>query len=362
MWAGSLLLKTGKERSGWIANARALPRQETSRRVTPLVTVIIPTANRAQFLPRAVESALSAGPGGDVEVIVVPNGPDESWRQSLAKWRSHPSLEVVPVPIMHGNVARNAGLLRARGKYVRFLDDDDYLLPDCVRQVEELEKTHAEICSGVVGSVDVDGSTLGTLSAPDTMDFVCAAVSKTGFRLPVSNLYLSASIKAARWQETVNRAQDYVWMISLAAAREWHWIRVSETVGVWRQHPGVRTSTVQAHTDRPYPVISALTSLIEALGAARRLTEPRAQAISAALWEFAHWRFPYQPVYWHRVANRALAVTPGSRPDHPLFEKWPFRAMDPLAVEWMLLPARLVTNRARIWKRNHCGWDYRRRL
>ena len=47
---------------------------------TPLLSVVIPTHARPEFLPRAIDSALQAGPEGGVEVIVVPNGGDQAWR------------------------------------------------------------------------------------------------------------------------------------------------------------------------------------------------------------------------------------------------------------------------------------------
>lgn len=48
----------------------------------PLISAIIPTANWPHDLPRALESALTVMPPGEVEVIVVPNDLDESWRGS----------------------------------------------------------------------------------------------------------------------------------------------------------------------------------------------------------------------------------------------------------------------------------------
>jgi len=54
---------------------------------TPVCSVIIPTVNRPHYLPRAVESALSGIKPGEVEVIVVPNGPDESCKESLKSYQ-----------------------------------------------------------------------------------------------------------------------------------------------------------------------------------------------------------------------------------------------------------------------------------
>ncbi|MDU7564520.1 MAG: glycosyltransferase, partial [Acinetobacter baumannii] len=49
---------------------------------SPLLSVVIPTFGRPEFLTRAIDSALQAVVNNsEVEVIVVPNGKDDSWRE-----------------------------------------------------------------------------------------------------------------------------------------------------------------------------------------------------------------------------------------------------------------------------------------
>ena len=90
-----------------------------------LLSIIIPTYNRPQFLPRAVESALQQTVE-EVEVIVVDDGSEEP--VTLPK---HSQLKVIRLSQNSGNaVARNVGLKAAKGQYVTYLDDDDQLLPN----------------------------------------------------------------------------------------------------------------------------------------------------------------------------------------------------------------------------------------
>ena len=100
----------------------------SSSLATPLLSIIIPTYNRPQFIRRAVESALRSEPNGDVEIIIVPNGGDDTWKKSLADFLHNPKILVSPIEKGHANAARNHGLKLAKGKYIRFLDDDDFLL------------------------------------------------------------------------------------------------------------------------------------------------------------------------------------------------------------------------------------------
>jgi len=104
-----------------------------------LVSVIIPTSgSRPALLKRAVESALAGHKADAVEVIVVPNGSNHNWRGAIDGLK--PSRQVYVAPLDKANVsaARNYGLSIARGELVRFLDDDDYLIPDvAVKQCNE---------------------------------------------------------------------------------------------------------------------------------------------------------------------------------------------------------------------------------
>src|SRR5690606_29211610 len=173
-------------------------------------------------------------------------GPDESWRRVAEQFKDAENVRFLPIATAHANAARNYGLLNAKGSYVRFLDDDDYLFPSAAHiQVEYLEKTGADVCSGLVLNVDHDETPLGTLGFPDTGDFVCAALSVSGFTLTTGNLFRRECLQGAHWNTSVNRAQDNVWMLDLAGLREWNWVHVGEHVGVWYQHAGTRTSTVR---------------------------------------------------------------------------------------------------------------------
>lgn len=328
----------------------------------PLLSIVIPTHKRPTHLPHAIESALQSSPDGDVEVIVVPNGNDETWRSIAKQYKTNTRVQWHPIQLPHANTARNHGLSKSNGKYIRFLDDDDYLLPSSSQQLQYLEREAAEICSGRVLNVDINGSEIGLTSFPQTDDFIVACTSISGFTLPVSNVYLRASLGNCRWDERVNRAQDNVWMLDLACTREWRWCHMEQPVGAWVQHPAARVSTTRISTDRPSLVIDTLEKLWASLKKGGRLTPARQAAIAAALWHYVHWRFPFQPLYWHRVAKIALHICPESRPDHPLFEHKLLARVPALTVEWAIYPARRTMTLYRDIQQDLIGRDYRRQL
>ncbi|MFT5548319.1 MAG: glycosyltransferase involved in cell wall biosynthesis [Candidatus Azotimanducaceae bacterium] len=97
----------------------------------PFFSIIVPTKNRPNVLSKALES-ISNQSFTDYEVIIVDDGSDEVYQEeveSVVK-RFGSAFKLVKRPVSapsHGpNVARNTGIEAALGKYVGFLDDDDY--------------------------------------------------------------------------------------------------------------------------------------------------------------------------------------------------------------------------------------------
>jgi glycosyltransferase involved in cell wall biosynthesis len=94
----------------------------------PEVSIVITTRDRIEMIGRAVESA-SDQTVQDLEVVVV----DDGSIPAVELGRSDPRVSIVRLSEPRGVcAARNAGLARARGEWIVFLDDDDELLPDMV--------------------------------------------------------------------------------------------------------------------------------------------------------------------------------------------------------------------------------------
>ena len=86
----------------------------------PLVSVIIPTFNRAHCVAESIRSVLVQG---ELELIVVNDGSKDSTVKELT---SFPTIQVINLAENRGvSYARNKGLERARGSLICFLDSDD---------------------------------------------------------------------------------------------------------------------------------------------------------------------------------------------------------------------------------------------
>ncbi len=105
-----------------------------------LVSVIIPTYNRANFLSEALESVFSQSCQG-FEVIVVDDGSTDETSQIVSKFP-----QVIYIRQQHKGVAsaRNLGIKYAKGDLITFLDSDDLWLPKKLEYQIAFFRNHPE--------------------------------------------------------------------------------------------------------------------------------------------------------------------------------------------------------------------------
>ena len=126
--------------------------------MTCLISTIIPSIGRAT-LSQAVQSVIDQQSSDlEFEIIVVNDS-----GQSLPKmsWMEAPNLQIIHTNRRERSVARNAGAAIARGKYLHFLDDDDWLLPDAFNKFAKLLcQSKAAMYYGGYRFIDSNGNTL----------------------------------------------------------------------------------------------------------------------------------------------------------------------------------------------------------
>jgi len=110
------------------------------------VSVIIPTYEGAETLPRAIESVLDQT-FADLELLVVDDGSTDDTREVVLDYvAADDRVAYVPHEVNRGaSAARNTGIEHASGEFVAFLDSDDEWLPEKLdAQVSRLRECSAE--------------------------------------------------------------------------------------------------------------------------------------------------------------------------------------------------------------------------
>ena len=112
----------------------------------PLISVVIPAYNCAGVIGRAIDSALAQKVA--LEILVLDDGSSDGLEAVMAGYEGNEAVRFAKNEKNLGAAAtRNRGVTLARGKYVAFLDADDYWTEDkLVRQLALIEQTGCVLC------------------------------------------------------------------------------------------------------------------------------------------------------------------------------------------------------------------------
>lgn len=108
-----------------------------------LLSVVIPIYNVERTLARCVESVLGQNVEG-MELILVDDGSTDRSALVANRYRERPNVSVVYKANGGLSDARNEGLYYAKGRYVTFVDSDDYLMPDTYAPLMAMLDAHPE--------------------------------------------------------------------------------------------------------------------------------------------------------------------------------------------------------------------------
>jgi glycosyltransferase involved in cell wall biosynthesis len=135
------------------------------------VNVIIPTYNRSDVLPRAINSVINQT-YDDIRITVVDDGSTDGTKDMMERYISkYSDVNYIRFNNNQGaNVARNKGIEQISSQYISFLDSDDEFARDYIQvAIEELENNDS--IDGVYSSQKIieDGDIINTITASDIL-------------------------------------------------------------------------------------------------------------------------------------------------------------------------------------------------
>lgn len=116
----------------------------------PLVSVYLPTHNRIDLLPRAIESVMQQT-YKNIELLIIDDGSSDGTAEFLAALplRHFPIRVITQSSPQGACIARNHAIEQAKGSFVTGLDDDDEMLPGRISElVKGYDPRFAFVCTG----------------------------------------------------------------------------------------------------------------------------------------------------------------------------------------------------------------------
>ena len=111
--------------------------------------IIIPAYNVEQYIDQCLQSVINQRSKYKCLIVVINDGSTDDTRQHLANYEYCPDIEIIDQKNAGLAAARNAALRHIRGRYVTFVDSDDWLLPGAVDVLMDTATQHdADIVEG----------------------------------------------------------------------------------------------------------------------------------------------------------------------------------------------------------------------
>ena len=197
-----------------------------------VISVIIPVYKVERYLDRCVESVLRQS-YSHLEILLVDDGSPDRCGRMCDQWaEKDPRVRVIHKENGGLSSARNVGLDAATGKYIAFVDSDDYIAPDMFRLLHKaLVEHHADMSICNFYFVDEAGSileedhqdtpiTAGVFSGMETIKRITG--NKHWYYNPAWNkLYKSVLFSDIRYPEDVTCAEDAFvvhWLLGLCTS------------------------------------------------------------------------------------------------------------------------------------------------
>lgn len=184
-------------------------------------SVVIPVYNGAATIQRAIESCLRQSFAA-AEIIVIDDGSEDDTEQLVLSF-NHPSIQYIKNGSNRGpSHSRNAGMRRATGDWIVFLDADDVFHPDKLRVLRRyISMQSAARAIGHGFEVLAKGRSIGIPATLPTLKHVAA--KQVLFRNPVVTPALAVLRSNDIWfDENMHYAEDHDFIL-----------RTAERYGLW---------------------------------------------------------------------------------------------------------------------------------
>lgn len=259
-----------------------------------LVSVIIPTYNRTDYLREAVESVL-AQTYPLIEILIIDDGSSDEGAVTKSALKQYLSTDTQLPKVTYlyqencGLVsAVNRGLGLAQGEYIQRLDDDDRLLPEKIARSVKLFQAYPEVGLVATGyyQIDATGKRIRTRSPRRCPD------SKRLFNMLIGCISACAGVmvrslvhqKVGVYRDI--KAQDYEMWIRVA--KEFKVETINLPLAEYRQHPRSSIHIKDNRAKMEQDILNFVREQIEATPLNELIpnlrSEPHAYALRAAIY------------------------------------------------------------------------------
>lgn len=201
-----------------------------------LVSVVIPTFNRAQFIIRAIRSVLAQS-YENFEIIVVDDASQDDTIERVLGFDDM-RMNLIRHSVRKGaQAARNSGLRAARGDFLAFLDSDDEWMPEkLAQQIKYFERGNNDL--GVVSGIciqEFEDNSPNRLLTPELGDDAYTTLLSRP-EMPTQTMLIKRECFEiiGELDETIRAYQE--WDLSIRLAKHYRYEVIPEILAIYHIH------------------------------------------------------------------------------------------------------------------------------
>ena len=186
---------------------------EIVKRRWQLISVIIPTYNRAEKLIRSINSVTSQSVK-DIEIIIVDDGSTDNTFECVSNIKDERIRYIKLENNSGGGYARNIGILNAQGDYIAFQDSDDVWYQNKLEvELKKLISNNADLVFCKMNRI-IDGKSVGIVSKYYSEGFLKSGSNVLGIGTPTI-IGKTAVFKENLFDDSFPRFQELELLIRL---------------------------------------------------------------------------------------------------------------------------------------------------
>lgn len=210
--------------------------------ISPLISIVIPTYNRAGLIGKAIQSILDQS-YENWELIIVDNYSDDNTKAVIESFNDDRILMLFTPRTGSVAASRNLGVAHSNGEWIAFLDSDDWWFPQKLSYISKVIENQPDLIYHDLQIVDSDGNALNgkktksrNLKTPIYLDLLL-----NGNDIALSSVVVKKSIFAKvngmNESPTFFAVEDYDTWLRIAQVTS-NFVHIPKALGAYRLHDG----------------------------------------------------------------------------------------------------------------------------
>jgi len=199
---------------------------------SPLVTIIITTYNHANYLSKSIQSVINQS-YSNFEIIIIDDGSTDNTKQVISNF---PNIIYFYQTNSGLSSARNSGINLAKGKYIIFLDADDWLFPKAIETNLKYHQNNTSLAfvSGNHFKFFINDNSIVTYKVVVESDHYLHFLKSNYVGMHATVMYNQEILKEYTFDQTLRTCEDYDMYLKIS--KKHLVLHHSEFIAAYRLH------------------------------------------------------------------------------------------------------------------------------